>query len=87
MLNDLLAAKKITLDEYETYTLFQLSDMGRKWFHARMKEVFMEMPICKGVAFAYTQGSGLLLRNIWATVDKVNDLLKESENDNSRASG
>jgi hypothetical protein len=84
MLDELLVAGKINKDEYDDYLLFAMNDRGRQWLDRRIMEAFMDEPSpehCVGEAFAYTVGRGGILRGIRSSIEKVNYLLKEREND------
>ncbi len=78
LLDDLLASKHISYEEYRVYMLFQISEMGREWFQTMMLITFMDeaSPEGMGIALAVTEGRRGIFRDIQRTVDKINHLLE-----------
>lgn len=84
MIDELLKSGKISKPEYDVYMLFHASEMGRNWFEQGLLDTFMDQPApdnCKGVTFAYIDGTRNTFRNIKHTLDRIFKLLGEMQHD------
>jgi hypothetical protein len=85
MLDDLLAAKRISVEQYEIYILFHVNELGRKTLERMTMAYFMEEPQnteFKGTGFAFYDGRRSVFRDIYRAINFVSKKLKEAEDDN-----
>lgn len=83
---DLLRGQLISYEEFEAYILFSNSEMGKQWFDRMTLHTFMDEPSpenCNGLVFAYMDGRRSIFRNIRSIIDKVNQLIKGTPDDNN----
>lgn len=86
-IDDLLAAKKISIEDYEVYVLFETNDMGKRYLNRMVYKTFMEEPdphLTRGVVFAYNDGRRSILRRINDTIEKINQLKEANDDSESR---
>ena len=86
-LDELLAAKKISIEDYEVYLLFEVDERGRKYLNRMVDLTFMEQPdpsLCTGEIFAWHDGRRSTLRSIKHTIDEINKLKEANDDDDSR---
>ncbi len=80
MLDKLLSSTKITQDEFNLYTLFHVSELGRKFLDQLVMKTFMEEPTdaeWNDPGFAYFSGRQSIVRNILRSIERVNNIIKE----------
>lgn len=79
MLDELVAAKKITIEQASVYQLFWLLESGRNYLNEMMKKTFMDTPVQPtNEVFAFLDGRRSVFREIIATIDYVNKTLEET---------
>jgi hypothetical protein len=84
MIDDLLKAKRITPEQYDTYMLFQANELGRKVLQGMMEAYFMEEPQdreFRGEGFAFYDGRRSVFRDIRRAILTIEKLLREAEYD------
>lgn len=87
MIDQLLASKKITPEEYDLYVLYQVNELGRKVRDKAMNEMFMDEPTDKefnGVGFAFYDGRRSYFRDVMRTILTVEEIIKDVNNDSER---
>lgn len=88
MLEEILKAKRITIEQYEVYMLYECTELGRKVFNRMMFDTFMDEPQDKEFSetgFAFYDGRRALCRDIKRVILFVQDKLKEAEHDNTKS--
>lgn len=88
ILQELLASNKISQEDIRTYTLFAVNEQGDTWLKEKIAQTFMEEPpkecMSEGLLGLY-EGRRSLLREIKYTIDEINRLIREQQNDNGRS--
>lgn len=80
MLDDLVKIKKITIEQYQTYNLFVISETGRNWLSRMLIETFMSqaMPdMMTGEVLAHLEGRRSIIREIKMDIEHVEQKLAE----------
>lgn len=78
-LEELVESGLINKIEYEVYSLFELSELGRNWYQRMLSDTFMDCvppPMFSSEIFAYTDGRRSIIRDIKMTTEKINKLLE-----------
>lgn len=84
MIDKLLKANKISPEDFDLYTVFQASELGRKVLDRMMQDTFMDEPNdreFKGVGFAFYDGRRSVFRDIHRAILRVQHQIKEMNND------
>ncbi len=88
MLEDLIAAEKITKEQSEIFYLFEVSDLGRMWFKRMIMETFLEQPPpqdIRGTTISFIDGRRSLLREIYGELEFIKNKIREYENEHGAA--
>ena len=89
MLDELLAAKKITYEQAETYQLFECSTLGKKWLQKKMYETFMEEPpkeYINGELLGLIDGRRSIIREVLSEIEHINNVIREYQNERPKQS-
>lgn len=86
MIDKLLELQKITLEEYDVYMLYAVSEIGQRYFKRMVLQTFMETPrvnpeLMNDVTLGFQDGRREIFREIQLVIDHVNKLLQEQEHD------
>jgi hypothetical protein len=87
MLEDLFNAGKINAEDRKIYLIFHVSESGREWLQSKMLETFLEQPPLDnltGELIAFIDGRRSLIREIHFALTRIENLIKENQNDNGR---
>lgn len=82
-LQELVDSGKISYQEAQVYTLFHLSEGGRKWYEDLYWQTFMSEPVFdipetfRAEIFAYNDGRRSIIRQIALTIDMVKRTINE----------
>jgi hypothetical protein len=89
MLDELLQLKKININQYEIYMLFEASEVGKKWLNYLRDEAFLDTPLpnLTPELLAYQHGRCSVARDIIVTVNYIQQLLKEHVHDSGEQDG
>ncbi len=84
MIEDLLKLKRISQEQYDTYYLFQVNELGRKVLNSMIEAYFMDEPTMDefgNAGFAFYAGRCSTLRDIRRAILFVQEQLRRVEND------
>ena len=79
MIEELLKANRISLEDYKLYMLYQVNELGREVLDKMMYETFMDEPLgkeYKGVGFAFFDGRRSVFRDIRRAILNIEYELK-----------
>lgn len=73
----LLNSKRINPFEYDSYLMFELSDLGRNYLKNALDSVVLEEPMqCKKDNVMYIDGRRSVWREIKIAINRINSLLE-----------